>query len=195
MFRLGVTGGIGSGKSLVCGVLEKLGVPVYYADREAQRLMNSNAELRRGIESVFGNAIYSEGTLDRKELGRQVFGDHLLLEKLNKLVHPLVQDDFMIWSESGFDAPYVVEEAAILFESGSAKNMDLTVIVYAPEALRIKRVEKRDGISSSEVKLRMNKQMNEEEKLKLADRVLYNDEASLLLPQIIELHEDILKRI
>lgn len=195
MFRLGVTGGIGSGKSLVCGVLEKMGIPVYYADREARHLMNSDAELRLEIETFFGKEVYREGILDRKAMGDRVFGDRQLLSKLNELVHPFVQKDFDSWSKSWKGVPYVVEEAAILFESGAVKNMDLSVLVYAPKELRIARVEKRDGISRSQVVDRMKMQMIEEEKLKLADRVIYNDEQNLLLPQIVELHEDVLKLV
>lgn len=195
MFRLGVTGGIGSGKSLVCGVLEKMGIPVYYADREARHLMNSDAELRLEIETVFGKEVYREGILDRKAMGDRVFGDRQLLSKLNELVHPFVQKDFDSWSKSWKGVPYVVEEAAILFESGAVKNMDLSVLVYAPTELRIARVEKRDGISRSQVVDRIKMQMIEEEKLKLADRVIYNDEQNLLLPQIVELHEDVLKLV
>lgn len=194
MFKVGITGGIGSGKSLVCSVLEKFGIPVYYADKEARRLMNTSPGLRMAIQDVFGKEIYRSGELDRQEMGRRVFGEPELLQKLNHLVHPVVKEDFILWSETWEQAPYVIEEAAILFESGASAHMDLSVLVYAPVALRIARVMKRDGLSRSEIEMRINTQMDEEKKKELADWVLLNDEENLLLPQIVALHEEIKTR-
>lgn len=191
MLKVGITGGIGSGKSLVCYVLEKFGVPVYYADREAQRLMNSDHQLRQAIMDLLGGEAYLEGKLDRQMVGRKVFGEPALLGKLNQLVHPVVGNEFQIWSDRWEDAPYVVEEAAILFESGASQVMDMSVLVYAPAELRISRVMERDGVSRTEVEQRMMQQMDEEDKRKLADRVINNDETSLLLPCIVALHDDI----
>lgn len=194
MFKVGITGGIGSGKSLVCSVLEKFGIPVYYADKEARRLMNTSPGLRMAIQDVFGKELYRSGELDRQEMGRRVFGEPELLQKLNHLVHPVVKEDFISWSEKWDQAPYVIEEAAILFESGASAHMDLSVLVYAPVALRIARVMKRDGLSRSEIEMRINTQMDEEKKKELADWVLLNDEENLLLPQIVALHEEIKTR-
>ena len=184
MFSVGITGGIGSGKSLVCSVLEKLGVPVYYADQEAKRLMNTDQALKTSIK-----------VLNRKMVGKKVFGEPDLLKKLNHLVHPVVGHDFQIWSRKWDQHPYVVEEAAVLFESGADARLDMSVLVYTHSELRITRVMGRDGICRAEVEQRMSQQMNEDEKKSLADRIIINDEKRLLLPQIVELHEDIIKRI
>ncbi len=195
MFRLGITGGIGSGKSLVCSILEKFGIPVYYADKEARRLMNTSVDLKRAIKDVFGEEIYPDGELDRQEMGRRIFEKPDLLNEINRMVHPVVREDFIKWSESCENVPYVIEEAAILFESGAASEMDASVLIYAPKQLRIERVMARDGLSRSEVEKRINIQMDEEEKKRLADRVILNDEKKLLLPQLVALHEDIKSRI
>ena len=195
MIRVGITGGIGSGKSLVCSVLEACGVPVYYADSEARRLMNADSSLREAIKDLLGENAYRDGELDRQMVGERVFGDSGLLEKLNALVHPVVGDDFHTWCTRWEGVSYVVEEAAILFESGASRHLDMSVLVYAPSQLRIKRVMERDGASRREVEQRMQMQMDEEEKLKLADRVIFNDGKNLLLPQIVDLHEDLIKRI
>jgi dephospho-CoA kinase len=194
MFKLGLTGGIGSGKTLVCQIFEKLGVPVYYADAAARELMNSDAGLIAGIRRMFGDEAYGKEGLNRKYLADSVFGDHVRLSGLNQLVHPAVRKDFMQWAEGQEEAAYVIEEAAILFESGASAGMDLTVLVYAPEEIRIDRVMKRDGIKREAVRKRMEHQMSEEEKRDMADHVLVNDGSRMILPQVIELHEDIIKK-
>jgi dephospho-CoA kinase len=195
MYRVGITGGIGSGKSLVCSILELFGVPVYYADLEARRLMNEDVELRSALKAEFGDGIYKGGELDRQKMGSRVFGEPRLLEKINQMVHPVVRKDFDNWCKACENVPYVVEEAAILFESGAAKQMNMSVLVYAPIALRISRVVDRDGLSSDEVKKRMSYQLDEEEKKRRADSIIINDETSLLLPQIVSLHEEIKMKI
>lgn len=194
MYQIGITGGIGSGKTLVCSVIETLGVPVYYADREAKRLMNSHPVLKESIEGLLGKEAYRDGELDRRYVGRRVFGNRDLLEQLNSLVHPAVREDYRSWVDGWSEVPYVVEEAAILFESGANRNLDITVLVYAPSELRIRRVMQRDGVSKEEVQRRMLHQMDEEEKRILADEVIVNDDREMVLPQIIALHEKILKR-
>jgi len=193
MFKLGLTGGIGSGKTLVCQIFEKLGVAVYYADTAARLLMNSDAELKKGIVQMFGDQAYDRDGLDRQFVASSVFGDPEKLSRLNSLVHPAVREDFKRWSALQSGAPYVIEEAAILFESGASKEMDQTVLVYTPEALRIKRVMKRDGLNREDVRKRMGHQLSEEEKMKKADHILTNDGTQMLLPQVIELHNKILK--
>ncbi|MDX2430341.1 MAG: dephospho-CoA kinase [Bacteroides sp.] len=195
MYRVGITGGIGSGKSFVCSILEKFGIPVYYADSQARRLMNTDSRLRSAIKEAFGEEIYRNGELDRQEMALRVFGEPGLLESINQLVHPVVREDFERWTEGQEGVPYVVEEAAILFESGAVRNMNMSVLIYAPIPLRIQRVMDRDKVSRLDVEKRISRQMDEEEKKKLADRVIYNDEKNLLLPQIVGLHEDILIRI
>jgi dephospho-CoA kinase len=194
MFQVGLTGGIGSGKSLVCSVLEKLGVAVYYADKQARDLMNTHPELKKQIQVYFGPEVYRDGILNSAFLAREVFEDQLKLTKLNALVHPAVREHYSTWLKSQVEAPYVVEEAAILFESGLDQYMDLTVLVYADEEERIRRVMKRDGVDRTQVKRRMNAQIPEEEKKKLADYLVFNDGREMLLPQIIKLHHTILKR-
>jgi dephospho-CoA kinase len=192
MLKLGLTGGIGSGKTLVCQIIEKLSVPVYYADRAARELMNSDAELKESIRNMFGDQAYSKEGLDRQYVASSVFGDHEKLSRLNSLVHPAVRKDFIRWTEQHRESPYVVEEAAILFESGASVEMDQTVLVYAPEELRISRVMKRDGRSREDVLKRMEHQLSEEEKMKKADHILTNDGVQMLLPQVVELHNKIL---
>lgn len=192
MLQLGLTGGIGSGKTLVCSVLEKLGIAVYYADTEARRLMSSDKELRLHIMEVFGPEVYDGASLNRDLLAKKVFGDGTMLAKLNALVHPVVRRDYSNWVETQKDAPYVVEEAAILFESGADRLLDGSVLVYAPEKMRIRRVMKRDGVDEASVRSRMVHQMDESEKKKRADHIIYNDEKEMLLPQIIALHNKFL---
>ncbi len=192
MFKLGLTGGIGSGKTLVCQIFEKLGVSIYYADTAAHMLMNSNAKLKEDIVRMFGDQAYGRDGLDRSYVARSVFGDHERLSLLNKLVHPAVREDFIRWAAEQDTSPYVVEEAAILFESGASNEMDQTILVYAPEELRIDRVMKRDGLSREDVLQRMDHQLSEEKKMELADHVLVNDGTQMLLPQVIELHNKIL---
>ncbi len=192
--KVGLTGGIGSGKTLVCSVLEKLGVAVYYADSEARRLMNSDPELVLQISGLFGNKAYEGGILNREFLAQRVFKDKVLLTRLNELVHPAVRKDFSRWASEQKPAFYVVEEAAILFESGSDRNMDLTIGVFAEKELRVQRVMQRDGIAREQVRVRINSQMNEKEKMEKADIVIYNDGKLMILPQIINMHNAILKR-
>jgi dephospho-CoA kinase len=194
MLKVGITGGIGSGKSLVCSIVEKLGVPVFYADHEARHLMNTNPGLQSSVMELLGNDAYLKGKLNRQKVGKRVFEDPALLEGLNRLVHPAVRDSFMKWCGHYEKAAYVVEEAAILFESGAHKGLDTTVLVYAPKELRINRVMERDSVSRKDVEKRIVQQMDEEEKRQLADRILLNDETSLLLPQIITMHEDLINR-
>ena len=194
-YQVGVTGGIGSGKTLVCNVLEKLGIPVYRADIEARRLMEEDSELVGQIVELFGEEAYIGGALNRSYLAGRVFGDGEQLRGLNGVVHPAVRRDYHRWLDQQSGAPYVVEEAAILFESGASRFMDLVVMVYAPEALRIKRVMIRDGVGEEAVKKRMEHQMDEEEKRSKADLVIINDENSRLLPRILDVHQQILKRI
>jgi dephospho-CoA kinase len=154
--------------------------------------MNNNAELKKGIVQMFGNQAYGRDGLDRRFVASSVFGDPDKLSRLNSLVHPAVREDFKRWTALQSWAPYVLEEAAILFESGASKEMDQTVLVYTPEALRITRVMKRDGLSREDVLKRMGHQLSEEEIMKKADHILTNDGAQMLLPQVIELHNKIL---
>jgi dephospho-CoA kinase len=185
--KIGVTGGIGSGKSTVCLIFKMLGIPVFEADLVAKKLINSNEEIRAGLLLLFGNKIYDDNNLlNRKMLADLIFNDDNLLEKVNNLVHPAVRNDFIHWVEKQ-NADYVIHEAAILFESGFYKMMDFTVLVSAPKEMRIKRVVERDNIKAEMVESRIKKQWPDEEKRKLASIELVNDNQNLLIPKILEI--------
>ena len=188
MLKIGLTGGIGSGKSTVAKIFETLGIPVYYADAEAKRLMNSSETLKKVIRQNFGEATYENDQLNRKYLAGIVFNDPEKLELLNALIHPVTINDAEQWMQQQ-SAPYSIKEAALLFESGAAENLDFIVGVYAPQALRIKRVMKRDGLIADEIMKRINRQVNEEMKMKLCDFVITNNEQELLVPQVLKLHQ------
>ncbi|MHB1178993.1 MAG: dephospho-CoA kinase [Daejeonella sp.] len=193
MFKIGITGGIGSGKTTVCKIYEVLGIPVFYADDAAKTIMHTDALLKMDIIKVFGEQSYSkEGELNRKYLSLIVFNNEQELNKLNALVHPAVFKAFEIWVSEQTEAPYVIKEAALLFESESHKMCDQTVLVRSPEALRIRRILERDGISLAEVRLRMKRQLTDEKKQELADYVILNDERNLLIPQVLALHQHFL---
>lgn len=187
MIKVGVTGGIGSGKSTVCKVFAALGIPVFEADPVAKELMNTNPELAEQLISLFGPSVYlPDHTIDRKYLARIVFNDSSLLEKLNKVVHPVVRDAFNNWCEKQ-KAPYIIHEAAILFESGFYKMMDKTIAVVADESERISRVTKRDKLTTEQVHDRIRNQWSDEQRMKLADFVIRNNDNDLIIPQILEI--------
>lgn len=190
MLKIGITGGIGSGKTTVCRLFELLGVSVYYADVRAKILMQTDVELIEEIKKVFGGEVYSGQTLNRSLLGSIVFSNSERLQQLNALVHPAVFRDFDRWSyeQRGL---YVLKEAAILFESGSSKDCAYTILVKSPVDLRTSRVMLRDSISKEDVIKRMDKQMSDEEKEKLASFVILNDETQLVIPQVLALHDRI----
>jgi dephospho-CoA kinase len=191
VYRVGVTGGIGSGKTLVCRVFESLGIPVYFADREARRIMDTDAEVRERITRIFGSRAYRKGGLDRQYVAEKAFGDPELLERLNAATHPSVRKDFLAWSDAQGSVPYVIEEAAILFESGADRFMDSVVLVYAPESLRIRRVTERDRVAREDVLRRMQHQGDDRDKIEKSDHVIWNDDSRLLVPQIIQVHEQL----
>lgn len=193
--QIGVTGGIGSGKSLVCSIFSCFGVPVYDADSRAKKLMTTDGILIGLIQKEFGTLSYHpDGTLNRKYLSEVAFQDETRLERLNSLVHPRVAADYQQWvAQQG--SGYVVKEAALLFEAGSHVGLDKVVVVTAPEALRVQRVLRRDAHRTPEmVREIMLKQMPEGEKMKKADYLLTNDESRLLIPQVVELHQRFLSR-
>ena len=193
MLKIGITGGIGSGKSTVCKIFELLGIPVFYADTAAKEVMHTDEELKKGVISTFGVESFSEaGILNRKYIADIVFYDEKALETLNALVHPAVFRAFDKWLLSQRNAPYVLKEAALLFESGSYKMCTHSILVKAPEHLKITRVMQRDNITESEVRLRMIRQLPDAEKEKLSDFTIINDENIPLIPQVLELHEHFL---
>lgn len=191
MLRIGLTGGIGSGKSTVAKIFETLGIPVYYADDASKRLMNENDELKKAIQNNFGSATYTDGKLNRRALSSFVFNDAGKLALLNSIVHPATIKDAEDWMLKQ-TAPYAIKEAALIFESGSQEYLDKVIGVYAPVAVRINRVMQRDNVTREEVVSRMNKQIKEEIKMRLCDYVIVNDELELLIPQVIKLHEILL---
>ncbi len=194
MLKIGLTGGIGSGKTTVAKVFEVLGIPVYYADEAAKELMHTNELLKQQLILHFGNDTYFDnGQLNRKHLSSIVFNNKEKLELLNSLVHPATIVDAKEWFSKQQSA-YVIKEAALLFESGTSEGLDYIIGVTAPVALRIKRVIDRDGVTAEEVKRRMANQVDEALKMKLCDFVLHNNEQELLLPQVLTLHKELIKR-
>ena len=187
MMKVGVTGGIGSGKSTIAKAFELLGARVFRADAEGKQILNEDSELQRLLMERFGNAIYGPEGIDRQRLAAIVFEDRSKLEELNKLVHPRVRIRFQKWCEEQKEAPYLLEEAAILFESGGYQEMDHMILVTAPEEMRIQRVMERDGASREQVRSRMSEQWSDEEKMPYADTVLPNDDSELLIPKILKL--------
>jgi dephospho-CoA kinase len=188
--QIGITGGIGSGKSLACHIFNLLGVPVYDADSRAKSLMTTDGILVSQIKKEFGVLSYREdGSVNREYLAEHVFSDSEKLKKLNKLVHPRVGEDFERWVCEQ-KSPYVLKEAALLFEAKSNQALDKIIVVHAPEELRIARVLLRDKHrTAQQVKDIIRNQLNEEEKLKLADYILINDESQPLIPQVLNLHK------
>jgi len=188
---IGITGGIGSGKSTVCQIFKILGIPVFEADVVAKTLINSNAEIRNGLVALFGREIYgSDNRINRKMLANLIFNDDNLLEHVNRLVHPVVRNEFINWIKT-HDSKYIIHEAAILFESGFYKMMDYTILVSAPEEMRIDRVSKRENITPEMVRGRMAKQWPDEEKRKLTTLELVNDNKKLIIPQILEIDKNL----
>lgn len=194
MLRVGITGGIGSGKTTICKLFETLDIPVYYADDRAKWLMQHDDSLKSSIINEFGENVYGEdGKLDRKLLAGIVFNDKKQLKVLESFVHPKVFEDGVNWLQEHQDYPYTLRENAVLFETGSHKLMDKTITVFASKELRISRVIKRDNVTRAAVEARMDKQMDESEKLKLADYVIYNEGEESLIKQVYELHNTLLK--
>ena len=189
--QIGITGGIGSGKSLICRIFQVLGVPVYDADSRAKKLMTTDGILTDQIKKEFGTLSYDEkGQLNREWLGKTVFNDPDKLARLNALVHPRVAGDYNQWISEQSKAKYCLKEAALLFEAGSYQLLDKIIVVVASDELRIKRVLQRDPHrGKADVERIIKNQMPQEEKIKRADYVIKNDETELVVPQVMKLHE------
>ncbi len=194
ILKIGITGGIGSGKSIICRVFASLGVPIYDADSRARWIMNNHPTLKEEVIAEFGVQAYDHnGQLNRAYMAELVFNDSNKVKALNAMVHPKVGQDFIDWANSYPNAPYLLKEAALMFESGSSKALDYVITVFAPKNVRIKRVLKRDPQrSEAQVKAIFGKQLAEEEKIQRADFVVYNDDQQMVLPQVIKLHEQFL---
>ncbi len=190
MIKVGITGGIGSGKTTVCRVFELLGVPVYYADTEAKKILDTDPIVHQAIIDEFGgNIVDEEKKIDRKQLSSIVFNNKEKLEKLNAIVHPAVAKHFDDWVIQHSAHKYILKEAAILFESGSYKLMDKVISVVAPLELKIKRVTQRDAITPEQVELRIKNQLSDEERVNRSNFIINNDEQQLMIPQILFIHQ------
>jgi len=190
MKKIGITGGIGSGKSYVSGIIKSMGFPVYHSDESAKLLMESNPEIKEGLLLLFGDSIYEKGELNKKKLAELIFESPELREKVNALVHPIVRADFAQWA-SNQSKEIVFNEAAILFETGANTNFDATILVIAPEAIRIDRVMKRENCSRELVLKRIQSQWSDEQKSSLATYQIINDSVSPLLIQVEKVLEKI----
>ncbi|KQR71366.1 dephospho-CoA kinase [Pedobacter sp. Leaf176] len=195
MYKVGITGGIGSGKTTICKVFEVLGIPVFYADTVAKQIMAKDEQLVEGIKSTFGKESYfGNGQLNNKYIAGIVFSNEAELEKLNALVHPAVFRAFDSWEEQvDASVPYTLKEAALLFESGSYRMCNTNILVTAPIDIKINRVMQRDMVTAEQVKARMDKQMSDGDKAKLADHFIINDEAHSIIEKVLDLHKHFLK--
>ncbi|MDX9907104.1 MAG: dephospho-CoA kinase [Bacteroidales bacterium] len=190
MIRVGVTGGIGSGKTTVCSLFRALDIPVYHADDEAKRILTTDPGTASRIRQLTGGEPWNiDGSPDHAALARKIFADPSLLTQINQIIHPAVHRNFDRWCKQQSDVPYLIMEAAILFETGGYKRMDKTILVIAPEELRIHRVTGRDGRSASSVMERIANQWPDEQKKPLADYLILNDGNELLLPQVTHIDQ------
>ena len=192
MLKVAVTGGIGAGKTTVCRIFEDIGIPVFYADIEAKIIMNTSDVIYQSLTNLFGDDVYTENkVVDRKKLASIIFNDKLALQKVNNIVHPEVRKQFGIWAEQQ-NAPYVLQESAILFESKMNDLFDCIITVTAPLNVKIERVVKRDGIEREKVIERISNQIDDSEKIKMSDYVIDTSGEIPIESQIIEIHKKIL---
>jgi dephospho-CoA kinase len=195
IIKVGITGGIGSGKTIICKIFEELGIPVYYADDRGKYLMNSNPDLKNSIINLLGKKAYSNDELDRKYIGSIVFNNPEKLEELNKLVHPVVKEDGIKWHNCQKNVPYTLRESAILIESGIVNQMDRVIVVNADIDVRINRVMKRDNVEKSDIMKRIENQITDAERSKYAHFVIDNNGDIPLIPQIVGIHKKIVASV
>ena len=195
LLKIGITGGIGSGKSIICRIFQSLGVPVYDADSRAKWIVNHHPNLRKELIAEFGSETYdADGNYNRAYIAQQVFNDGHRVKVLNHLIHPKVGQDFIDWTSQNAEAPYLLKEAALMFEAGSYLALQKVITVFAPVEVRLKRILKRDPFrSEDQIKAIFDKQLAEEEKIKRADFVVHNDDQHLVIPQVLALHAQFLK--
>ena len=194
MLKIGLTGGIGSGKTTVAHIFEVLGIPVYYADDAAKKMMNEDENLHNQIIEHFGEKSYVDGKLNRPFLSEVVFSDPDKTKLINSIIHPATITNAENWMQMQ-KAPYAIKEAALIFEANAEKNLDLVIGVSSTYEIRLQRVIIRDGIDEEAIKKRMEKQMDEKKKMDRCDFVIFNNESSLLIPQVITIHEKLLQNI
>lgn len=193
--KIGITGGIGSGKTTVCKIFATLNIPIYYADDRAKELMVQDKDLKKALIDTFGQETYfPSGLINRTYLAGIVFNDHLALKKLNAIVHPAVKKDGIAWAESHSNAPYTLREAALIYESGIDKTLDYVIVVTAPLDLRIQRVIQRDDVDETAVRARIDKQLPEAEKVQKADFIIYNNGQQSLIKQVLSIHKEIKRK-
>ena len=193
MIKVGVTGGIGAGKSLICPILEQIGYPVFYSDIEAKKIITANPQVRTDLIELFGIQIFKNGQLDRNLLASLLFSDSTLIEKINAIVHPKVREEFENWALIQ-DSPLVFNEAAILFETGSYKNFDATILVTAPLEIRLNRVMNRDNSIKADVQKRIDSQWSDEQKSILSTFRIQNDDSQSVLDQLDEVLNELIKK-
>lgn len=192
MLKVGITGGIGSGKSIVSEIFRSMGYPVFNSDDEAKKILYNSKAVHEKLLAVFGSEIFVNGNPDKKKLAELVFSDKEKLSQLNSIIHPMVKNAFESWLKEQ-SSPIIFKEAAILIESGSYKDCDKVIVVHAPEELRFRRVMKRDSVTMVVVKNRMKNQFPSEELKKYANHIIENDEDHALLPQINRILEELKK--
>jgi dephospho-CoA kinase len=191
---IGLTGGIGSGKSTVANIFQHLGIPVFIADEESKRILDTDSILQNSLRNLLGKELIKDGVIDKVYMAQKIFSDESLLQEVNALLHPLVGIAFKNWALQHSKAPYVMREAAILFESNTFKDCDKIVVVTAPESLRLERVMRRSNLSAEAVQARMNKQWSQERKDAMADYLVDNSGEKSLIKQVIAIHENIIGR-
>ena len=195
MLRVGITGGIGSGKSLICAIFQIFGIPVLDADSTAKMLMNTDEDLKTGIKLIFGEPSYHEnGELNRQEISKQAFDNPLLLEKLNELVHPAVKTYTQQWFDNQKNVPYAIKEAALIFETNGQKDLDVVIGVVAGKQTRIDRVKNRNGLSVERILSIMKNQPFAEKLDEWADYIIKNDGHDLLIPQVVAIHKELVQK-
>lgn len=188
MIKVGLTGNIGTGKSTVARIFESMGIPVYHADVEAKKMLEKES-VKKDLLARFGQEIFDDGIVNRQKLASLVFNDRKKLDELNAIIHPLVKEGLSEFFLENQDYPFVIQEAAILFESGFNKDFDKIVLVTSPDKLANKRVMQRDGVSLEEVEQRRSNQWSQQKKIGLSDFIINNDESEMLLPQVLKIHE------